>query len=280
MDEARPPKVGSEARKPCIACRQLIPVTATVCSHCHERQLPEKPVSVKKISGWVAAIAALIGLFASLFGGVQWIKDHWTQRSDIRTELAVAESQTKRGVYEMAVATYQDILKKDPQNQQAADGQVTATMRWVENFSVLTHEGENATDLASPKLDAIMPILDAGLARAEDGRAADILAHIGWVHWLNRHIAQREFGPAAEQSFRRALEIDPSNVYANAMLGNWLLQTNGSMPDAFRHFATAVQSGEERPWVRTMQLGGLIYNDAPQAQSRTDEGCERHEKEQ
>jgi tetratricopeptide (TPR) repeat protein len=265
MDEAKPPKVGSEARKPCIACRQLIPVTATVCSHCHERQLPEKPVSVKKISGWVAAITALIGLFASLFGGVQWIKDHWTQRSDIRTELAVAESQTKRGVYEMAVATYQDILKKDPQNQQAADGQVTATMRWVENFSVLTHEGEKATDLASPKLDAILPILDAGLARAEDGRAADILAHIGWVHWLNQHIAQREFGTAAEQSFRRALEIDPSNVYANAMLGNWLLQTNGSMRDAFRHFATAVQSGEERPWVRTMQLGGLIYNDAPEA---------------
>jgi hypothetical protein len=167
----------------------------------------------------------------------------------------------------MAVATYRDILKKDPQNEQAADGQVTATMRWVENFHVLTREGEEAADIAAPKLDVILPILDAGLTRAQDRRAADILAHIGWAHWLNWHIAEREFGPAAEQSFRQALEIDSSNVYANAMLGNWLLQTNGSMRDAFSHFATAVQGGMERPWVRTMQLGGLIYNGDPQARA-------------
>ena len=267
MNETKPPEIGSEARKPCIACREMIPATATVCSHCHESQVPEKPVSIKKISGWVAGITAVIGLFASLFGGVQWIRDHWVERSDIRTELAVAESQAKRGEYELAVATYQDIRKKNPRSQQAADGQVDATMRWVENFSVLTHEGEKATDLAAPKLDAILPILDAGLARAKGQRAADILAHIGWVHWLNWHIAEREFGPAAEQSFRHALEIDSSNVYANAMLGNWLLQNHRSLPEAFSHFATAVQSGKERPWVRTMQLGGLIYNDAPQART-------------
>ena len=265
MDESKAPEVASEARKPCIACRELIPVGATVCAYCHQSQTPEKPVSFKKITGWVAGITALIGLFASLFGGVQWIKNHWTQRSDIRTELAVAQSQTERGEYESAVATYQDILKKDSRNQRAADGQVTATMRWVDNFGVLTHEDETARDVAAPKLDSILPILDAGFARAKGQRSADILAHIGWVHWLNWHIAEREIGPAAEQSFRRALDIDPSNVYANAMLGNWLLQNNGSPREAFSHLATALQSSKERPWVRRMQLGGLIYNDAPQA---------------
>jgi hypothetical protein len=106
-----------------------------------------------------------------------------------------------------AVATYQEILKKDSRNQQAADGQVIATMRWVENFGVLTHEGQNWTDVAAPKLDAILPILDAGLARAKGQRSADILAHIGWGHWLNWHIAEREIGPAAEQSFRRASNL-------------------------------------------------------------------------
>lgn len=128
-----------------------------------------------------------------------------------------------------------------------------------------THENEKASDVAAPKLDTITPILDAGFARAKGKRSADILAHIGWVHWLNWHIAEREISPAAEQSFRRALEIDPANVYANAMLGNWLLQNNGSMQEAFSHFATAVQSGQERPWVRRMQLGGLIYNEDDRA---------------
>lgn len=267
MNEANAPEIASEARKPCIACRELIPAGATVCSHCRQSQIPEKPSSFKKITGWVAGVTALLGLLASVFGGIQWAENHWTQRTDIKTELSVAESQTERGEYERAVAVYQDILKKDAQNHQAADEQVTAAMRWVENFGVLTRQGQSATDVAAPKLDTILPILDAGLARAKGPRSSDILAHIGWVHWLNRHIAETEIGPAAEQSFRKALEINPANVYANAMLGNWLLQNNGSQPEAFSHFATAVQSGKERPWVRTMQLGGLIYNEAPQARA-------------
>jgi hypothetical protein len=138
-------------------------------------------------------------------------------------------------------------------------------MRWAENFHVLAPERGKATDIAAPKIDTMRAILDAGLPRAKGERAADILAHIGWVHWLNWHIAERELGLAAEQSFRRALKMDPSNVYANAMLGNWLLQNNGNLQEAFAHFDTAVQTGKERPWVRTMQLGGLIYKDDQQA---------------
>ena len=220
---------------------------------------------LKKITGWAAGITALLGLFASLFGGLQWIRDHWSHHSHITAELAIAESQTERGEYETAVTTYQNILKKDPRNQQAAEERVTATMRWAENFHALTHEGEKTRDIAAPKIDTILPILDAGLTRAKGKRAADILAHIGWVHWLNWHIAEREISPAAEQSFRRALEVDPSNVYANAMLGNWLLQNDGDLQEASSHFAIAVQSGKDRPLVRAMQLGGLIYNEEPQA---------------
>ena len=67
---------------------------------------------------------------------------------------------------------------------------------------------------------------DKGLARARGDapRSANILAHVGWAHWLNRHIAEKEFGPAAEQSVSPgALHSQPTNVYANAMFGNWLL---------------------------------------------------------
>ena len=135
MDETKPSEVAFEARKPCIVCAEPIPAGAKVCSHCHRSQLSNRPVSFKKITGWIAGVSAAIGLFASLFGGVQWVKDRLGKRSDIRLEIAVAESQTQRAEYEAAVATYRDILQKDPGNRQAADEQVAATLLWVENFN-------------------------------------------------------------------------------------------------------------------------------------------------
>ncbi|MGB7355281.1 MAG: hypothetical protein WBD06_16365, partial [Acidobacteriaceae bacterium] len=110
---------------------------------------------------------------------------------------------------------------------------------------------------AGPTLDVVMSILAAGLTRSKGSRAADVQAHLGWAHWLNHHIAEREFGPAAEQNLRAALATDPSNVYANAMLGNWMLQNNENFAEAVEHLHTAVASGKVRPWVRLMQLGGL-----------------------
>jgi hypothetical protein len=106
-----------------------------------------------------------------------------------------------------------------------------------------------------------MPVLDAGFARSKGSRAADVQAHLGWAHWLNWHIAEREFGPSAVQNLRAAVELDKSNVYANAMLGNWMLQNNGSFSEAIRHFETAVATGKARPLVRRMQVGGLLYDE-------------------
>ena len=181
--------------------------------------------------------------------------------------MALAQGQTKQGEYEAAVRSYQNILKADPLNRQAQEGQLDAAMLWVENFQVLGREGQNTADLAAPKLDEIMPVLDAGLAREKGSRAADVQAHLGWAHWLNWHIAQREYGPAAEQNLRDALKVDPSNVYANAMLGNWMLQNNGSFQEAIEHLRTAAATGKERPLVRTMQLGGLIYKETSGARA-------------
>ena len=92
--------------------------------------------------------------------------------------------------------------------------------------------------------------------------AADILAHLGWAHWLNEKMAFKEFG-GAESALRQSIAIDASNASANAMLGNWLLQTHGDSATAMRHFQTALASGTRRPLVRQMQLGGLLYNDGP-----------------
>jgi tetratricopeptide (TPR) repeat protein len=222
-------------------------------------QVAKKEWSV--VMSWVGGITALIGLFASLGGGIAWFVNHHKQRTEFQEKTAIAETQAKQGEYQASEQSYGDILKIDPLYRPALDRQLSTAMNWVENFHVLAREDQNAADLAAPALDQVMAILDAGLTRSKGSLAADVQAHIGWAHWLNQHIAEREFGSAAEQNFRAALAADPTNVYANAMLGNWMLQNNEDFDKALQHLNTALATGKARPFVRSLQLGGLLYLD-------------------
>jgi tetratricopeptide (TPR) repeat protein len=234
-----------------------------------EVQKPEP--GVKKawplFMSWVGSASALIGLFVTLAGGVTWLISHHRQETERQAKMALAEAQENQGEYPAAIQSYGDILKSDSSYRPALDQQLNAAMLWVENFSVLVREDQSATDLAAPALDQILAVLDSGLKRAKGSQAADVQAHVGWAHWLNQHIAEREFGSAAEQNFHAALASDPSNVYANAMLGNWMLQTGGNFNEAIQHFDTAVSTGKARPFVRKLQLGGLIYHETPGARA-------------
>jgi tetratricopeptide (TPR) repeat protein len=219
------------------------------------------------VMSWTGRISALIGLFASLIGGVTWFINHHRTSMERERKMALAEAQAKQGEYEASVQSCADILKSDPLYRPALDRQLATTMQWVENFRVIVPQGQEPGNAAGPMLDEIMTILNAGLTQAKGTQAADIQAHIGWAHWLNQKIAAREFGPAAEQNFRAALAADPSNVYANAMLGNWMLQTGGDFAEAVRHLDAAVATGKARPFVRTMQMGGLTNLDEPGSRS-------------
>jgi len=232
-----------------------------------EDQPRKTRIAPKKL---MAAIAALVAAAALLIVLLSWMgigpwSRYQERKARIKQLLSTARTQVDQAEYEAAFKTCQDALKVAPGDRAAMDRQVDAAMLWLENFHVLVPEGQKAEDLAGPALTELMSVLDAGLARTaeRDSRAADILAHLGWAHWLNQHIAYKEFGPAAEQALRKALGIDPSNVYANAMLGNLLLQTHGSLDEIVRLFDAAVKTGKERPLVRSMQLGGMIYNEDP-----------------
>lgn len=265
--ETKPNEQG--ARKPCVACGEMIPVNATICSHCQQRQVSEKRSPWKMIMGWVAGASALVGLFASLSGQFHFFAGKHEQKAEVQAKMAVAESQAKQREYESAVQTYGAILKENPLYRPAQEEQLDAAMAWVENFQVLGRDDEKASTLAATKLDEIMPVLDAGMARwkeakngTDNSRAADVQAHLGWAHWLNWHIAEREYGPKAEENLRASVALDPTNVYGNAMLGNWMLQSHANFADAIGYLNKAVATGNARPLVRQMQLGGLIYNDA------------------
>jgi tetratricopeptide (TPR) repeat protein len=210
-----------------------------------------------------AAIIAIALLLAFSAGIGPWRASR-ERNARVDQLLQTAATQSDRAQYESAVDSYQQILNLDFSNRAALDGQTDAAMRWVENFHVLVGEGQKAEDLAGPPLGRLKSMLEAGLGRT-DGRsmrAADILAHLGWTHWLNEKLAFKEFG-GAEPFFRESLTRDPSNVFANAMIGNWLLQTRGDTAAAIRHFQTALATGKERTLVREMQLGALLHNDEP-----------------
>jgi tetratricopeptide (TPR) repeat protein len=139
--------------------------------------------------------------------------------------------------------------------------QLNTAMRWLENFEVTVVEGRKLEDLAGALLDEITPVLDAGLARTSGppSRVADIQAHIGWSRWLNNKLADRGETGAAERDLRQALVTDPSNVFAHAMLGNVMMQTGGQTEEALRHFRIAGEQNRERPFVRRLELGVMIY---------------------
>ena len=203
----------------------------------------------------VAAVLALAGLWSL------WMPR--TPPADPR--LATARTQTELGEHQSAFRTYREVLKTGPASPAVMDLQTDAAMAWLRDFRVTIAEGQKAEDIAGPPLSEIIGVLEAALARAggRGPRAGDILAHLGWAHWLNQHLAYKEFGPAAERALRQALAVDPTNVFAHAMLGNWLLQNNGDTAEAFRHFDAAEKTKQQRPLLRQMQLGGMIYNRDP-----------------
>ncbi len=251
-----PPEV--EARKPCVACGERIPARATICSHCQQRQTPDKTSPMKLILGWVGGISAILGLGATLVGGYHSFSAARAQRAAIKSELALAATQLDQSEYETALHTYTDILQKDPRNGAAADGQRKALFRWDEYFSVSAPEGQDFSAIAAPKIDQLFNQLDIQRSHAQGTVLADVEAHIGWTHWLNRMIAFREFGDAPEKNLRDALAIDPNNVYANAMLANILIKLHEDLPQAQPYMAAALASGKERVLVRRLQIGALL----------------------
>ncbi len=219
----------------------------------------------KRPVAWLALAAALgvLVLLAAQFGLGPW---HAARERNLQVSrlLSTAQTNVREAEYESAFQSYQQTLVLDPRNAAALDGQVDAAMLWLDHFHVLTPEGQKSEDIAAPLLAQLNTVLTAGLARTngKDKRAADILAHLGWLHWMNEKIAFKEFGNA-QRYFAQALAVDPTNVYAHAFWGNWLLQTNGDSAQAFQHFASALATNTQRPLVRSMQLGGLLGKEEP-----------------
>jgi hypothetical protein len=221
------------------------------------------------ILAWIGGISAVLGFIGAVTGFFGNIQNHFRHNTQLDSQMAIAQSQSRQEDYQASVQSYADILKAEPLYRPALDQQLQSTMLWVENYHIYLKPDEDSGEAVASQLDQIIAILDAALIRTKGTAAADVQAHLGWAHWLNEHVARREFPPnaSAERNFRAALATDPSNPYANAMLGNWMTQNGGSLTEAAQRFNSAVASGKERSFVRTLQLEGLRNRDEPGARA-------------
>jgi tetratricopeptide (TPR) repeat protein len=249
------------AQKLCIACKEPIPADATLCFHCQTRQIPQKEPGTKRLLAWIGVVTAVIGLITGLSGIAGPLKGWWKQGRQSHTLLATAQRQEELGEYSAAMDTLAEILKATPSDTQALHTQLDVAMLWIEEIRTPRHNVDDVAPQARTIFDRLTPILEGGLSTAKGYRAADVVAHLGWLNFLRENITGQ--GGITESHLREALRIDPENVYANAMIGEWLLLPPANLEEAKTHFATALKSGKAKSFVRGCQLEGMIYNEEP-----------------
>jgi hypothetical protein len=214
-----------------------------------------KPASSKSSSGWgaralkwVGAVTAVISLILGAQQLTTWIGDSLQRRRDAAMHVDLARQQASRGAFADAWASLDKAGALQP-GEPVDSARVDIAFAWLEEarpgpgrpFSVIT--------------DTVTPALDRALLNARDARRADLLAHLGWATFLrSRDGAAGD--PAAR--YREALALDAENVYANAMLGHWLMWTGARVESAGDHFNKALAgAGDKRPFVRRLQIAAL-----------------------
>jgi hypothetical protein len=79
---------------------------------------------------------------------------------------------------------------------------------------------------------------------------------MGWANFLR--IREGAGGLNPQVQYQKALVEDPSNVYAHAMWAHNILFRGGPLESAKQHFASALASGRERPYVRDLQFAAML----------------------
>jgi hypothetical protein len=203
------------------------------------------------------AVLAAVGLLVLLAAGatawrVQSVARDEQARAEVAELIRVADGQRDRGQLSDALSTLDRALSADVDTTAARTLQEDVAMQWVRELTV--ESGQRFGDA----MVAPLAVLDRAAASASGARQGDLLAHLGWATFLRWRDGDRPLDP--EGAYRRAMAVDPTNPYANAMLGHWMLsydQAPDSLDQARRHFRTAIDAGRATGFVRSLQLSAL-----------------------
>ncbi|HEY3826813.1 MAG TPA: hypothetical protein VGL82_19775 [Bryobacteraceae bacterium] len=208
-------------------------------------------IQFSNVLKWVGYATAILSLIA----GVRGLTKVFTDRAEVRRQvgdlLASEQIQLQGRDFAAAWQSLDRASKLDAGSPAVRTAQENLAMQWLEEIRV--QDNEKFSDIAE-KLD---PVLTRGIAAEKAGqRQADLLAHLGWSYFLRSREGKGGLDPAA--SYADAVKKDANNPYAQSMWGHWILWNRGDPEDAGRHFTSALASGREREFVRSLQLAALL----------------------
>jgi hypothetical protein len=172
--------------------------------------------------------------------------------------LSEASEQQRRGQLVDALATLSRARALAPGADAVRRAQEDVAMEWIRNVRVESGKSSFA-DAITPALT----VVDAALSSATGTHRADLQAHSGWAAFLMWRDGNRQLDPA--EFYRDALKTDPSNPYANAMFGHWMLFRGDDVAKAAMLFDTALRSGRATEAVRQLQWAAYGNTRTPEA---------------
>jgi tetratricopeptide (TPR) repeat protein len=199
---------------------------------------------------WVGGATAVLSLVFGLRQLTGMISDARDRQRQVTELIAMGKLQQEARDYGSGWISLRKAAELRANQSRVRAAQEDLAMAWLDNI-----RGSQSPMPFTAIVDTLVPVLSRGVVSAEGPRKADLLAHLGWADFLRWRDGERSLEPA--ERYRQALAVDSQNVYAHAMLAHWILWNGGSLEDANRHFATALRSGRERPYLRGLQLAAL-----------------------
>jgi tetratricopeptide (TPR) repeat protein len=211
----------------------------------------EKSNDFAKVMKWVGSITAILSLAGALGGIVKVMSNRLETRRKIDTLLSSAELESKAMEYESSWQTLEQARQVKPDSAKVQAAEETLAMKWIEDID------RKGPETPSEEAVKLKPVLERGIILSKPGiKQADLLAHLGLCYRQELQDLRSRKDPEVEQ-YAKAVEEDPTNPYAQAQWGYSILDHEGDLGEAEKHFSAALASNREHAYVRELQMNAL-----------------------